>query len=126
MTRFALAAVAAAALGLGLAGTADAQYVTRYTTITPNGGVVYSGQMYNLGTYQAYNNYVSPFGTVKQQSYYGDVFGNTYGTANAYNPYTGYGYNRGYYNAAPNIYNPYGSYYNYNYHSPYYGYGRRW
>lgn len=120
MTRFAIAATVATALGLGLAGTADAQYVQRYTTITPNGGIATGGTLYNLGTYQSYNNYVSPFGTVKQQSYYGDVYGNTYGRANAYNPYTGFGYNRGYYTAPPSFYNPYGVNYGYNF------YGRRW
>ena len=120
MTRFAIAAAVATALGLGLAGTADAQYVQRYTTITPNGGIATGGTLYNGATYQSFNNYVSPFGNVRQQSYYGDVFGNTYGMSNGYNVYNGLGYNRGYYNAAPSFYNPYGTSYGYNY------YGRRW
>ena len=119
MTRFAIAATVAAALGLGLAGTADAQYVQRYTTITPNGGIATGGTLYNLGTYQTYNNYVSPFGTVRQQSTYSDVYGNSFGQSNGYNAFNGYGYNRGYYNAAPSFYNPYGANYGYNF------YGRR-
>ena len=64
MTRFAIAAALATALGLSLAGTADAQYIQRYTTITPNGGIASGGTLYNLGTYQSYNNYMSPFGNV--------------------------------------------------------------
>ena len=118
MTRFAIAAALATALGLSLAGTADAQYVQRYTTITPNGGIASGGTLYNLGTYQSYNNYVSPFGNVRQQSYYGDVYGNSYGMSNGYNAFSGYGYNRGFYQPSPFVYP--GGGYNYNF------YGRRW
>ena len=66
MKRFAIATALAVAIGLGTAGTADAQYVTQYNRVTPNGGVVTTSQIYNLGTYQSYNSYVSPYGTVKQ------------------------------------------------------------
>src|SRR6266498_1142517 len=114
MKRFAIAAALAVVLGLSLAGTADAQYVQRYTTITPNGGVATGGYLYNLGAYQSYNTYVSPFGTVRQRAYYGDVFGNTYGASTGYNAYSGYGYNRGYYLPSPFVNpSPYPYYYNY-------------
>ena len=118
MTRFAIAAALATVFGLGFAGKADAQYVYRYTTITPNGGIVTTNQAYGFGAYQTYNTYVSPFGGVRTQGYYGDVFGNNYGRATGYSPYYGY-YNRGFYNAAPSFYNPYGAGYNYNFY-------RRW
>src|SRR4051812_45498248 len=118
MKRFAIAAVLAVGLGLSLAGTADAQYIYRYNTITPNGGVASTTQLYNLGAYQAYNTYVSPFGTVNQRAYYGDVYGNSVGRATGYNLYNGMSYNRGYYNPSP-LLNPYGGGYNYNFY-------RRW
>jgi hypothetical protein len=118
MTRFAIAAALAVALGLGYAGKADAQYVYRYSTITPNGGIATTNQLYTLGAQQTYNTYVSPYGTVRQQAYYGDVFGNTYGRAYGYSPYRGM-YNSGFYNATPSLYNPYGAQYNY-------GFYRRW
>ena len=113
MKRFAIAAALAAVIGLGTAGTADAQYVVQYGRVTPNGGVATTRQFYNLGAYQSYNTYVSPFGTVKQQMYYGDVFGNSFGRAAGYNPYTGLGYNRGFVQPNPYV-NPYGGFY-YNY-----------
>ncbi|QJW95726.1 hypothetical protein [Frigoriglobus tundricola] len=121
MKRFAIAAALATVLGLGLSGTAGAQYVGGYTTITPNGGVVSSNSIYNLGTYQSYNTYVSPFGTVRRSAYYTDVYGNSIGAAAGYNAFTGYGYNRAYYQPGP-IVNPYPYYYNGYYN---YGYGRR-
>jgi hypothetical protein len=118
MTRFALAAALAVVLGLGFVGKADAQYVQRYTTITPNGGLLTTNQMYGLGAYQTQNVYVSPFGGVRREVYYGDVFGNTAGQAYGYSPYRGYNYNRGFYNPSPLTY-PYGGGYNY-------GFYRRW
>ncbi len=48
--RFAIATVLAVVLGLAAAGTADAQYVIQYNRVTPNGGVVTTSQLYNLGT----------------------------------------------------------------------------
>jgi len=119
MKRFAIAAALATVLGLGLAGTADAQYVQRYYYIAPNGNIATTTQLYNpWGAYQSYNTLTSPLGTVREQAYYGDVFGNTYGRAYGYNPITGLGYNRGFYTPSPYVY-PYGGY-NYNF------YGRRW
>ena len=117
MTRFTIAAALAAVLGLGFVGKADAQYIYRYTTITPNGGVVTTNQLYAPGAYQTQSMYVSPFGTVRQQAYYGDVFGNTYGRSYGYSPYRGV-YNSGFYNPSPLLY-PYGGGYNY-------GFYRRW
>jgi len=119
MTRFAITAALAVALGLGYASNADAQYVQRYTTITPNGGVASGGYLYNQGAYQSYNTYVSPFGTVKQRSYYGDVFGNSYGASTGYNAYNGLGYNRGYYLPSPFVNPTVYPGYSYNYY-------RRW
>jgi len=118
MKRFAIAAALATVLGLGTAATADAQYIYQYNTITPNGGVATSRQLYNLGMYQSYNTYVSPFGTVRERGYYTDVLGNAYGVSNGYNAWNGLGYNRGYYQPSPFV-NPYGGY-SYNF------YGRRW
>ncbi len=118
MKRFAVAAVLAAALGFGTASSANAQYVQRYTTITPNGGVVINNGYSNWGAYQTNNTYISPFGTVKQRSYYGDVFGNSYGASTGYNFYSGYGYNRGFYQPSPFVYPSAGYRYGY--------YGRRW
>ena len=104
MKRFAIAAALAVALGVGLAGTANAQYVQRYTTITPNGGVASGGYLYTPGAVQSYNSFLSPFGTVTQRSSYGDVFGNNYGTVNRYNVFNGYGYNSSYYLPSPYVY----------------------
>jgi len=118
MKRFVIAAALATAVGFGTAATADAQYVIPYARVTPNGGVVTGNSVYNLGQYQTFGTYISPFGTVRQQAYYTDVFGNSVGAARGYNPYTGLGYNRGFYNPSPFMY-PYGGY-NYNF------YGRRW
>jgi hypothetical protein len=119
MTRFTIAAALATALGLGLTGKADAQYVTRYTTITPNGGLVTTNQVYSpFGGYQAQRTYVSPFGSVQRQYVTGDVYGNTYGQANGFNPVNGAMYNRGFYNPSPIVY-PYAGGYRYNYY-------RRW
>jgi hypothetical protein len=122
MKRFAIAAALAAVLALGIADTARAQFVQRYTTITPNGGVASSTQLYGPGAYKTYNTYVSPYGTVRQRSYYNDVLGNTYGFSNGYNVYNGLGYNRGYYLPSPFV-SPSGLYpsgFSYNF------YGRRW
>jgi hypothetical protein len=116
MKRFIVAAALAVAIGFGTAATADAQYVIQYNRVTPNGGVATTNQVYNLGTYQTYNTYVSPFGNVRQSAYYADVFGNRAGAANGFNNWTGYGYNRGFYNPGPFM-NPYGGY-NYNFYGP--------
>jgi hypothetical protein len=119
MKRFILAAAVAVALGLGLANTAHAQYVIGYNGPTPNGGVVSTGSIYNLGGVQTYRTYISPYGTVKQQVYATNAFGTTIGAARAYNPYTGLGYNTGYYNPSTYLY-PYGGIgYGYNFY-------RRW
>ena len=117
MKRFIVAAALAAVIGLGTASTADAQYVQRYYTITPGGGVAVNTGVYGLGAYQTYNSYYTPFG-VRERTYYTDVFGNSYGQSYGYNAWTGYGYNRGFYQPNPFV-NPYGGY-NYNF------YGRRW
>jgi hypothetical protein len=115
MKRFAIAAALATVLGLGFAGTADAQYVQRWTTVTPNGGLYTTNQVYSpFGAYQTQSMYVSPYGGVRRQAYYGDVFGNTTGQVYGYNPYGGV-YNSGYY-TNPYVY-PGG--YNYRYY-------RRW
>jgi hypothetical protein len=118
MKRFAIAAALATVLGLGFAGKADAQYIIRNTAITPNGGLVTTNQVYGFGGYQTYNTYVSPFGSVQRQYITGDVFGNTYGRANGFNPNTGTFYNRGFYTPSPIVY-PYGGGYHYNFY-------RRW
>jgi hypothetical protein len=104
MKRFAIAATLAAILGLGFAETASAQYVQQYTTITPRGGVATGGYLYNPGSVQSYNTYVSPFGTVRQRSTYGDVFGNNYGVSNGYHAFSGLGYNSSFYLPAPFVY----------------------
>jgi hypothetical protein len=116
MKRFAIAAALAAVFSLGAAGTADAQYVIQYNRVTPNGGVATTRQLYNLGAYQSYNTYYSPWGTMRQQYNYADVFGNSYGRAQGFSPYYG-AYNRGFYQPNP-YFNPYGGY-NYNFY-------RRW
>jgi hypothetical protein len=115
MKRFAITAALATVLGLGFASTADAQYVQRWTTVTPNGGLYTTNQVYSpFGAYQTQSMYVSPYGGVRRQAYYGDVFGNTTGQVYGYNPYGGV-YNSGYY-TNPSVY-PGG--YNYRYY-------RRW
>ena len=114
MKRFAIAAALATVIGLGTAGTADAQYYYRYG-FTPNGGFATSQQYYGFGQYRTYNTYSSPYGGFRQQSYYGDVFGNRTGRAYGYSPFYG-GYNRGYNYAAPSFYNPYGAGYGYNFY----------
>jgi len=117
MKRFAITAALAVALGLGFAGTADAQYVQRYTTITPNGGLYTTNQVYSpFGAYQTQNMYVAPNGAVRRSAYYGDAFGNTAGQVYGRNPNTGLMYNRGF-AANPYVY-PYGGYN--------YGFYRRW
>lgn len=116
MKRFAIAAALATALGLGTAGTTDAQYIYQYNRITPGGGVATTRQLYNLGTYQSYNTYTSPWGFMRQGYNYGDVFGNRYGVSNGYNAWTGLGYNRGFYQPNP-LLNPYGGY-RYNFYGP--------
>ena len=116
MKRFAITAALAVAFGLGFAGTADAQYVQRYTTITPNGGLYTTNQVYSpFGAYQTQNMYVAPNGAVRRSAYYGDVFGNTAGQTYGYSPYRGI-YNSGFY-TNPYVY-PYGGYN--------YGFYRRW
>jgi len=117
MKRFAITAALAVALGLGFAGTADAQYVQRYTTITPNGGLYTTNQVYSpFGVYQTQSMYVSPSGAVRRSVYSNDVFGNTAGQVYGRNPNTGFMYNRGFY-GNPYVY-PYGGYN--------YGFSRRW
>jgi hypothetical protein len=118
MKRFAIATVLAAVVGLATASTADAQYIIQNSRVTPNGGLVVSNQLYNLGTYQRYNNYVSPWGTVGQSAYYSDIYGNSYGRAAGYNTWNGNFYNRGFYQPSPFV-APYGGGYNYNFY-------RRW
>lgn len=113
MKRFALTAVSALAIGLATAATADAQYAYRQYNLTP-GGVVVTNNYGNWGAFGADRTYVSPFG-YRQQSYYGDVFGNTYGRSYGFNNFNGYGYNRGF---GYNSFYPYGGY-NYGFH-------RRW
>lgn len=116
MKRFAITAALAVALGLGFAGTADAQYVQRWTTVTPGGGLYTTNRVYSpFGAYQTQNIYVAPNGAVRRSAYYGDVFGNTAGQAYGWSPYGGM-YNRGFY-ANPYVY-PYGGYN--------YGFYRRW
>lgn len=116
MTRFFAAAAVAAALGLGTASTADAQYITSYGRVTPNGGVVYNNSYSNGFSTQTYQSYYSPYGGYNQRAYYGDVFGNTAGRSYGVNPYYG-GYNRGFYSPNPYV-SPFGGY-NYNFY-------RRW
>jgi len=115
MKRFAIAAVLAAIVGLGTANSAHAQYVIQYNRVTPNGGVVTTSKLYNLGTYQSYNTYVSPFGTVQQSAYYSDIYGNTAGRAAGYNNWNGSSYNRGFYQPSPSL-SPFGGGYNYNFY----------
>jgi hypothetical protein len=115
MNRFVIAAAAAAALGLGTAGKADAQYVYRWTQATPYGGVVSTNQVYGPFGAQTYNSYYSPYAGVRTQAYGADVFGNYYNQAYGSSPFYGT-YNRGYGYAAPNFYNPYGGAYGYNYY----------
>jgi hypothetical protein len=117
MKRFAIAAALALAIGLSAASTADAQYVIQYNRVTPNGGIATTRQLYNLGTMQQYNSYVSPWGTVRQQAYYTDVFGNSFGRAQGFSPYFG-AYDRGFYQPNPFAF-PYNPGYNYNFY-------RRW
>ena len=114
MKRFAIAAVFAALIGLGSATTANAQYIIQYRGITPNGGLATTSQLYNLGGYQTFNSYVSPFGTYRQ-AYYGNLYGNTFGRSMGFNPYYGFGYNRGFYQP---YFNPFGGYR--------YNFSRRW
>ncbi|MBY0458782.1 MAG: hypothetical protein K2V38_15705 [Gemmataceae bacterium] len=119
MKRFVVAAALAAVLSLGYADTASAQFVQRYTTVTPNGGIVIGNSYGTWGAYQTNRTYISPYGYVGQRAYYGDVFGNTAFQAYGYNAYTGFGYNSGFYQPSPYI-APLGGGYSYNF------YGRRW
>ncbi len=116
MTRFFVAATLAAVLGLGTAGTADAQYINQYRGITPNGGFVVGNNYSNGFAAQSNRIYYSPYGGVRQQTYYGDVFGNRAGQQRGFSPYYG-SYNRGFYQPSPYTYGV-GSY-NYNFY-------RRW
>jgi len=118
MKRFVIAAALATVLGMGFAGTADAQYQYHWTTVTPNGGLATTNRYYTPFGYQTQNMYVSPFGNVQRSAYYGDAFGNVAGQRYGFSP-SGATYNRGYYGVAPSIYNPYGATYNYNFY-------RRW
>ena len=102
MKRFAIAAALATAIGFGTAATADAQYIIPYGGVTPNGGVVTGNSVYDLGTYQNYRTYVSPFGTVRQQAYTTNGW-SSFGVAQGYNPYTGLGYTRTLYSPAPGL-----------------------
>jgi hypothetical protein len=116
MKRFAITAALAVALGLGFASTADAQYVQRWTTVTPGGGLYTTNQVYSpFGAYQTQNIFVAPNGAVRRSVYYSDVFGNTAGRASGWNPYGGM-YNRGFY-STPYVY-PYSGFN--------YGFYRRW
>lgn len=108
MKRFIFAGVAALAIGLGTASTADAQYVYRTYNTTPYGGVVVNSGISNGFAFQGNRTYVSPFG-YSQRNYYGDAFGNQFGTVNRYNYlnnsfYNGYGYNSGVYLPSPFVY----------------------
>jgi opacity protein-like surface antigen len=103
MKRFIIAAAIAVALGLGSAATASAQYVIPYGGYTPNGGIVTGSSIYDLGGYQSYNTYYSPYGTVRQQAFLTNGY-SSFGVAQGYNPYTGFGYNRSYYSPAPGLY----------------------
>ena len=118
MKRFAIATVLAAVVGLATAGSANAQYVIQNSQVTPNGGVVVTNQLYNLGTYQSYSSYISPWGAVGQSAYYTDIFGNSVGRAAGYNTWNGNFYNRGFYQPSPFV-APFGGGYNYNFY-------RRW
>lgn len=117
MKRFALLAAAAVAVGLWSNGPARAQYASGYTVITPGGAVVTNRQVVGFGGVQQYRSVATPFG-VKQQAFYGDAFGNTFGRASGYNAFTGYGFNSGFYNPGPFV--PRFAGYNYGF------YGRRW
>jgi hypothetical protein len=117
MKRFVIAAAVAVALGLGTASTASAQYIIQYQRLTPSGGVVTTDSIYNLGAYQTYSTYVSPFGTVKQTAYGTNAFGTTFGVSRGYSPWSGFGYNRGFYSPTP-FPSPYTSGYNFNYYRP--------
>jgi hypothetical protein len=124
MKRFTVAAALAVVLGLGLAGTADAQYIQQHYRITPYGGVAKTTQVYNFGAYQSANTFYSPSGAVIQSGYYNDVFGNRSGYSNGYNQWNGNNFNRGFYQPSPILY-PYSG--GYNYGSGYnYGFYRRW
>ncbi|MFO0823079.1 MAG: hypothetical protein U0792_08155 [Gemmataceae bacterium] len=116
MNRFAIAAAVALSLGFVTSGKADAQIVYGYTV--PGAGGVYSNRsIYTPGAVQTYNSFYSPFtGTVLGQTYYSNMFGQTYSRGYGYNPYSGLGYNYGLYQ--PNWFVPPGGYYNYGY--------RRW
>ncbi len=98
MKRFVVAAALAVALGLGSAGTADAQIVYGYTVPAP-GGIVRGGTVIGPGAAKNFQSYYSPFtGTVQRQVQYADVFGRSYGSSYGYNPWTGGAYNTGYFN----------------------------
>ncbi|MBA4065565.1 MAG: hypothetical protein C0501_17995 [Isosphaera sp.] len=117
MRKFVVAAVAAVAVGLGTAGTADAQLVYGYTGPAGN-GFVNNRALVTPGTFQTYNSFASPFyGTFQKQATYSDIFGNAAGRAYGFNPYTGQSYSYGFYRPNP-FFNPYGGY-NYGF------YGRR-
>ncbi len=116
MKRFAIAAALAIVFGLSAAGTADAQYIIQYNRLTPYGGVATTRQLYNLGTFQSYNTYVSPWGMMSQRYNYGDLYGNRFGVSNGFNAWNGFGYNRGFYRPNPFM-NPYGGF-SYNLYGP--------
>lgn len=116
MKRFVIAAAVVFSLGFVSSEKADAQIVYGYTV--PGGGGIYSNRsIYAPGAVQTYNSFYSPFnGTIVKQSYYSDMFGQTYSRGYAYNPWTGLGYNYRAYQ--PNWFVPPVGYYNYGF--------RRW
>ena len=116
MKRFIVAAAVVLGLGFTSAQTADAQIVYGYRA--PGYGGIYSGgTAYVPGATQGYNSFYSPYtGTVQNQAYYTNMFGQTYTRGYGYNPWTGLGYNYGYYQ--PNWFAPVYGGYNYGF--------RRW
>jgi hypothetical protein len=117
MKRFALAAMVAVAVSLGASGTARAQYVIGSTFVTPGGAVVTNKQVVGFGTVKQFNSVATPFG-VKQQVFYSDAFGNSFGRTNGFNAFTGFGFNSGFYRPGPFV--PAFGGYNYGF------VGRRW
>jgi len=110
MTRFVVAAVLTVGLWAGTPGKADAQIVYGYS-VPANGGIMSGGTVYGPGAAKTFQNYYSPFtGAVQRQSYYSDVFGNSYGRSYGYNPMTGMGYRTGFYNPGYNTWGGYGNY----------------
>lgn len=110
MKQFVIAAAAAVGLGLGAAGTADAQIVYGYTAPV-GGGIMSGGTAYGVGGYQSFQKFYSPWsGSVFGQSYGANVLGQSYGKSFGYNPWTGMGYRTGFYQPGAWGYNPYAVY----------------